>query len=165
MSESFGQENTTHGYDNQHQARQGLEASAAEFKRSVEEAASRLSNAAEQFISMTDGLLSSINDAKQAAEQAQAAQRHAEELQQRMDRDYGSVSSLVRDLQERISALAVLGRPLPGAMQAGETQSQAGESQGEGHVPQMSTEGEGEPAPEASNLEAANHTGEHHGWQ
>ena len=167
MSEGFGQQNTSYGYNSEHnnetQARQGLEASAAEFKRSVEEAASRLSSAAEHFVSMTDGLVSSINEAREAAEKAQAAQNSAQELQQRMERDYGAVSGLVRDLQERISALAVLARPLSVEPQGSEASMGGG---AESQVPEMPTEGQGESTPEMSNLEvtSANHT-EHQGWQ
>jgi chromosome segregation ATPase len=90
-----------------------LEAAAGEFRTKVEDAASRLNAAAEQFVTMSDGLLAAAADARQAAEKAEQAQRSVAELEERMARDYGNVSELVRDLQQRIAALAVLGQALP----------------------------------------------------
>jgi hypothetical protein len=91
----------------------GLEAAASEFRSRVEDAAQRLNGAAEQFIAMSEGLLASVEEARQAAYRAQAAQHAVEDLRDRMARDYGSVSDLVRDLQQRIGALATLAQPMP----------------------------------------------------
>ncbi len=91
-----------------------LEAAANEFRSKVEDAANRLNGAAEQFVAMSEGLLSAVEEARQAADRAQQAQRSVEELKERMSRDYGSVSDLVRDLQQRIGALATLAQPMPG---------------------------------------------------
>jgi len=92
-----------------------VEAAASEFRTKVEDAASRLNVAAEQFVVMSDGLLAAVEEARQAAEHAEQAQRSVEEMRERMARDYGNVSDLVRDLQERIAALAILGQPMPSA--------------------------------------------------
>jgi hypothetical protein len=104
---------------------QGLEAAAADFRRSVQDAAGRLGTAAEQFITMSEGLAAALDEARAAAERAQAAQQAAESaqqaaeaVQQRMQRDYGAVSDLVRELQVRISALATLAQPLSGEARA-----------------------------------------------
>ena len=51
-----------------------LESAASEFRSKVEDAASRLSGAAEQFVAMSEGLLSAVEEARQAAYRAQAAQ-------------------------------------------------------------------------------------------
>ena len=91
----------------------GLEAAATEFRAKVEDAAGRLNAAAEQFVAMTDGLLAAVEEARQAAERAEQAQRSVEALKERLARDYGDVSELVRTLQERIAALAILGQPMP----------------------------------------------------
>ena len=96
-----------------HSAAPGLESAAREFRTKVEDAANRLSGAAEQFVTMSEGLLSAVEEARQASERAQAAQNAVEEMRDRLARDYGQVSDLVRDLQERIAALATLGQPLP----------------------------------------------------
>ena len=90
---------------------QGLESAAADFRSSVQDAASRMSSAAEQFITMSDGLNKALEEARAAADRAQAAQFAAEQMQQRLQRDYGAVSDLVRDLQIRIAALATLAQP------------------------------------------------------
>jgi len=90
-----------------------LEAAANEFRSKVEDAASRLSGAAEQFVAMSEGLLAAVEEARQAAERAQTAQRSVESLKEQMARDYGNVSDLVRDLQQRIGALATLAQPMP----------------------------------------------------
>ena len=92
---------------------QNLEAAASEFRSKVEDAANRLNSAAEQFVSMSEGLLKAVEEARQAANRAEQAQRTVEELKQRMENDYGSVSNLVRDLQQRIGALATLAQPMP----------------------------------------------------
>ena len=90
-----------------------LEAAANEFRSKVEDAANRLSGAAEQFVTMSESLLAAVDEARHAADRAQAAQRSVEELKLNMARDYGNVSELVRDLQQRIGALATLAAPLP----------------------------------------------------
>jgi len=92
---------------------QSLEAAASEFRSRVEDAATRLNSAAEQFVAMSDSLLAAVEEARQAAYRAQAAQHAVEDLRDRMARDYGSVSDLVRDMQARIGALATLAQPLP----------------------------------------------------
>ena len=97
-----------------------LEAAASEFRSKVEDAANRLNGAAEQFVAMGEGLMSAVEEARDAANRAVAAQRTVEELKERMARDYGNVSDLVRDLQQRIGALATLAQPL--ASQPAETQ-------------------------------------------
>jgi chromosome segregation ATPase len=124
------------------QPQQGLQAAASEFRRNVQEATERLNSAAEQFMAVSDGLVSAINEARQAAERAQEAQRAVEAMQQQMARDYGSVSDLVRDLQERIGALATLARPLgtpetPSMPEQGqgESQPQGGDEGGEAREP------------------------------
>jgi chromosome segregation ATPase len=95
-----------------------LEAAASEFRSKVEDAANRLNGAAEQFVAMSEGLLLAVEEARQAAERAQTAQRSVEEMKDRMARDYGNVSDLVRDLQQRIGALATLAQPMPPSQQA-----------------------------------------------
>ena len=99
---------------------QNLQAAASEFRSKVEDAANRLSGAAEQFITMSDSLLAAVEEARQSADRAQQAQRSVEELKDRMASDYGNVSSLVRDLQQRIGALATLAQPLPSESQSSE---------------------------------------------
>ena len=94
-------------------ASNNLEAAASEFRTKVEDAATRLNSAAQQFVAMSDGLVAAVEEARQAAERAQQAQRSVEELKERMTTDYGAVSSLVRDLQQRIGALATLAQPFP----------------------------------------------------
>jgi prefoldin subunit 5 len=94
-------------------AGRGLDAAAGEFRRKVEEATGRLNDAAEQFVAISDGLMTAVEEARQAAARAAEAQRSIEEMKERMSRDYGNVSDLVRDLQQRISALATLAQPLP----------------------------------------------------
>ncbi len=92
-----------------------LENAATEFRTKVEDAATRLNGAAEQFVSMSEGFATAIADARRAADRAVAAQRQVEEMRERLEHDYGVVSKLVADLQDRISALATLARPLPAA--------------------------------------------------
>jgi uncharacterized coiled-coil DUF342 family protein len=106
-----------------------LEAAASEFRSKVEDAANRLSGAAEQFVAMSEGLLAAVEEARQAAERAQQAQRSVEEIKDRMSSDYGNVSSLVRDLQQRIGALATLAQPLPGESKSSESEGQSSEPQ------------------------------------
>jgi len=92
-----------------------LESAATEFRSKVEDAATRLNGAAEQFVSMSEGFATAISEARKAADRAIAAQRSVEEMRDRLEHDYGVVSALVADLQDRISALATLARPLPAA--------------------------------------------------
>jgi hypothetical protein len=101
-----------------------LEAAAVEFRSKVEDAANRLSGAAEQFVTMSESLLAAVEEARRSSERAQAAQRSVEELRDRMARDYGNVSDLVRDLQQRIGALAVLAAPLPHEAQTQQSSSE-----------------------------------------
>jgi chromosome segregation ATPase len=89
-------------------------AAAAEFRRNVQEASERLSNAGQQLVSLSEGLAKAIGEAKAAAERAEQAHAKTEALQASLQHDYGTVTDLVRDLQERIGALAILARPLPG---------------------------------------------------
>lgn len=105
-------EYTGSSYGSSTETQEGLESAAADFRRTVQDAASRMSSAAEQFIAMSEGLAAALEDARAAADRAQAAQRSAEEMQQRLQRDYGAVSDLVRNLQEKIAALATLAQPL-----------------------------------------------------
>lgn len=121
--------------------RQALPDLAADFGRSVQEASGHLGSAAEQFLSMTTRFLAAGSrldlaldahrqieaesqraavaaqtaaaEAAAAAERANAAQSGAEGFQTQVERNYGELTTLVRDLQERIAALAVLSRPLP----------------------------------------------------
>ena len=104
---------------------QSLEAAASDFRSSVQDAASRMSSAAEQFITMSEGLNKALEEARAAADRAQAAQRAAEEMQQRLQRDYGAVSDLVRDLQIRIAALATLAQPWGTGQQSGSMENSA----------------------------------------
>jgi hypothetical protein len=97
-----------------------LESAATEFRTKVEDAATRLNGAAEQFVSMSEGFATAIADARKAADRAIAAQRQVEEMRDRLEHDYGVVSKLVADLQDRIAALATLARPLPAAEAATE---------------------------------------------
>ena len=92
-----------------------LESAATEFRTKVEDAATRLNGAAEQFVSMSEGFATAISEARKAADRAIAAQRSVEEMRDRLEHDYGVVSALVADLQDRISALATLAGPLPAA--------------------------------------------------
>src|SRR6266545_4378543 len=112
MSESSYQPQGYYGSAPQTEAAQRLGAAAADFRRNIEEASERLGNAGAQLVSVSQQLATAITEARQAAEQAKEAQRQAEQTQQQMQRDYGAVSGLVRDLQDRISALATLARPL-----------------------------------------------------
>ncbi|MGE0059517.1 MAG: hypothetical protein AB7P33_18595 [Dehalococcoidia bacterium] len=100
-------------------ARDSLSSAAADFSKNVQEATSKLVNAAESFATMSTGLNEAINEVKSASTKAQDAQKAAEEaktaaeaIQAKIDRDYGNLRSLMGDLQERIGALAVLARPL-----------------------------------------------------
>ena len=119
-------------------ASRNLEEAASEFRRRVEDAAGRLNAAAEQFATMSDGLVAAVEEARQAAERAEQSRRAVEEMKEQMGRDYGNVSELVRDLQQRIGALATLAQPMPGATAA---QSQHGESQQEHHEEQPANSG------------------------
>ena len=92
-----------------------LENAATEFRTKVEDAATRLNGAAEQFVSMSEGFATAIAEARKAADRAMAAQRQVEEMRDRLEHDYGVVSKLVADLQDRIAALATLARPMPAA--------------------------------------------------
>ena len=96
-------------------ANASLESAATEFRTKVEDAATRLNGAAEQFVSMSEGFATAISEARKAADRAMAAQRSVEEMRDRLEQEYGVVSKLVADLQDRISALATLARPLPAA--------------------------------------------------
>src|SRR5436190_16645792 len=95
------------------QFNQGLEAAAAEFTRTVQEAGSRMSAAAEQLSSMMRRLESRAEELDSAATRAQEARTAAEAVQARLENDQAQLSSLMRDLQERIAALSILARPLP----------------------------------------------------
>jgi hypothetical protein len=92
-----------------------MSAAAAEFRRNVQEASDRLSNAGQQLVSLSEALAKAIGEANAAADRAEAAVAKAEAVQMDMERDYGAVADLVSDLQERIGALAILARPLPSA--------------------------------------------------
>lgn len=104
-----------------------LESAATEFRTKVEDAATRLNGAAEQFVSMSEGFATAISEARKAADRAVAAQRSVEEMRDRLEHDYGVVSKLVADLQDRISALATLARPLPVAEPEAESPAPAPE--------------------------------------
>ena len=119
----------------------GFQAVAGEFRRNVEEAAGKLGGAAQQFVAMTASFLAAGDrleealeahrrvetesrqaaesaqaaaaEARAAAEQSETAQKAAAEMLAKMDMQYGELTALVSDLQERIAALAVLARPLP----------------------------------------------------
>jgi|SRR5688572_4255128 hypothetical protein len=108
-----------------------LESAATEFRTKVEDAATRLNGAAEQFVSMSEGFATAISEARKAADRAVAAQRSVEEMRDRLERDYGVVSTLVADLQDRISALATLARPLPAEPQAQEPATEIAEAKPE----------------------------------
>ncbi|HEX5141121.1 MAG TPA: hypothetical protein VFX19_09270 [Dehalococcoidia bacterium] len=89
-----------------------LENAASEFRTKVEDAATRLNGAAAQFVSMSEGFATAIDEARKAADRAVASQKAVEEIKDQLAHDYGVVSKLVADLQDRIAALATLARPL-----------------------------------------------------
>src|SRR4051812_44438695 len=60
------------------QPAQGMGVAAADFRRNVQEASERLSNAGSQLVSMSQELAAAIAEAKAAAQQAQTAQSAAE---------------------------------------------------------------------------------------
>lgn len=113
MTEGMEEPTTTYQPNALTQVRQDLETAASEFRRNVQEAALRLSAAADQFSSVTGRLVAATDEVQAAAERAQEAQRAAEAVQSRIEKDYDELSKLLQDLQERIAALAVLARPLP----------------------------------------------------
>ncbi len=118
----------------------GFQAVAGEFGRNVEEAAGKLGGAAQQFVAMTASFLaagdrleqalaahrrmeteshqaaesaqSAATEARSAAERSEESRRAAEDTLAKIASQYGEMSSLVADLQERIAALAVLARPI-----------------------------------------------------
>jgi DNA repair ATPase RecN len=106
---------------------QSLKSAAAEFSLNVQEAAGRLTRAAEQFSSISDRLVEAANDVQSAAQRAEEAQHAAESVQTRMERDHTDLTSLMRDLHDRIAALAVLARPLPEEPSSNESETPAAE--------------------------------------
>jgi ABC-type transporter Mla subunit MlaD len=121
--------------------RQRFQETAGEFNRNVAEAAGRLGAAADQLLSITEAFAnagdrlegaleshrqreagsqqaaqdarSSADDARAAADSAREALHATEALQGRLEASYADIAILVRDLQERIGALAILARPMP----------------------------------------------------
>lgn len=140
MSQGFNQE-TGGSEGSADTLRERFQQSANEFSRNVEEAAARLGNAAQQLLSITEVFTaagdrlesaleahrqiesgsqnaaqearSAATEARTASDQAQQAQRATEALQARLEGSYNDLTALIRDLQERIAALAILARPLP----------------------------------------------------
>jgi ABC-type transporter Mla subunit MlaD len=94
---------------------------ASEFSKNIEEASGKLIAAAGQFSAVSDGFNTAVAEVKAAAARAEEAREAAEAIQTKMDRDYGNFSELMRDLQERIGALAVLAKPLAAATQPAPT--------------------------------------------
>lgn len=94
------------------EARNALGDAASEFSKNIQEATGKLVSAAEQFSTMSEGLTRAVADAKEASVRAEEARLAAEAVKARMDHDYSNLSGLMKDLQERIGALAVLARPL-----------------------------------------------------
>lgn len=94
------------------EARSALGDAASEFSKNIQEATGKLVSAAEQFSTMSEGLTKAVAEAKEASAKADEARLAAEAVKARMDQDYSNLSGLMKDLQERIGALAVLARPL-----------------------------------------------------
>jgi hypothetical protein len=100
-----------------------LHEAAAEFRRRVEDAASSMNATAEQFVKISADLLSAVEEARQAAElarearmaaaRAEEARRSVEQMKAQLAQEYGNVTELVHDLQQRLGALAILALPLP----------------------------------------------------
>jgi hypothetical protein len=121
--------------------RERFQQNAGEFSRNLEEAANRLGGAAQHLLSITEVFTaagdrleqalethrqmetasqSAAQDARDAASEARTAsdrahdaQRATEALQTRLESSYNDLTLLIRDLQERIAALAILARPMP----------------------------------------------------
>jgi hypothetical protein len=94
------------------QANQALSNAANNFRKSIQEATSHLGSATEQFTAMSAALARSVEDVRTAAAKVHEDREATEAIQARFERDYGNLLSLIVDLQERIGALAVLGRPI-----------------------------------------------------
>lgn len=94
------------------QANNTLSSAANSFRKSIQEATSNLVSATDQFTAMSAALARSVEDVKVAAAKAHEDRKATEAIQAKFERDYGNLLSLIVDLQERIGALAVLGRPL-----------------------------------------------------
>jgi chromosome segregation ATPase len=94
------------------EAKNALGEAASEFSKNIQDATGKLVSAAEQFSAMSEGLTKAVAEAKEASARAEEAREAAESVKARMDHDYSNLSGLMRDLQERIGALAVLARPL-----------------------------------------------------
>lgn len=122
---------------------------ASEFARNVQEATGKLVAAGEQFTSMSAGLDRAIAEVKAAASRAEEARNASEAVQMKMERDYANLSGVIRDLQERIGALAVLARPLVSAGAAPDAipAEEPTENQGEGSVAVTATSSEQTPSP------------------
>jgi hypothetical protein len=103
---------STIGSNDSGQVKNALSNAAGSFRKSIQEATSHLVSATEQFTAMSAALAISVEDVKAAASRARDDREATEAIQARFDRDYGNLLSLLADLQERIGALAVLGRPL-----------------------------------------------------
>lgn len=88
-----------------------LDEAASEFRRRVERASQRLAGAAQHFVTMSETLALTLEEAGQAADKAQAAQSNVELLQAQLTQDYNAVSQMVRDLQARIDAVSVVAPP------------------------------------------------------
>ncbi len=101
-------------------AKATLQAAASTFSQNIQEATTKLAAAAEQFGTMSEGLLAAVEDARSASDRAQAAQRATEETQERL-------TGIMRQLQERLGALASLANafdmPAESAPSSSETQA------------------------------------------
>jgi hypothetical protein len=138
------------------QPKDQLETAAAEFSRNVQEATGKLVAATEQFSSFSSGLTNAVDEARSAAGRAEEAQRAAEAVQAKMAQDYIQLSDLIRELQERIAALAVLARPMPSAAVESEMPSEASP---EGSDPQA------ESTPADSSDASSSETPSWQGWR
>jgi hypothetical protein len=164
MSESWQQPQGGYSDQPQADAAQGLASAAAAFSRSVQDATERFGAAGAQLVAMSQELSSAIAEAKAAAARAEEAQQgadaaraRAEAAQADMQRDHGIVSNLVKELQDRIAALAVLARPIamePAAAEPAAQEQAAAESGSAGETPDtLSSQVEGDVPEQAGSSE------------
>jgi hypothetical protein len=73
MSETGYQPQGYYGSAPQTEAAQRLGAAAADFRRNIQEASEKLSNAGSQLVSVSQELATAIAEAKQAAEQGEGS--------------------------------------------------------------------------------------------
>ncbi len=125
-----------------------LGTAASEFSKNIQEATGKLVAAAEQFSTMSIGLNKAVDEVKTASAKAEEAQKSAEAVQARMDRDYSNLSGLMKDLQERIGALAVLARPFASESEpVASIEEASAENSGEGTAEESATSTDNTPSP------------------